>query len=225
MLPLVGFLCWASAIGADMTESKIIKLRFGQRAQLGSSALHFSKVVEDSRCPQGTDCFWAGIVVAELKIIQESGESNGLVGNVGGSSVVVGKTFDPKLVSYDEGASKVGQYQIELQSITPVRSQSGKIKEQDYEITLSVKADKPTQHSVVPKAGYVPNQETAVAIAEAVWVAIYGAKVLEKKPFTAKLENDRWIVEGSASSLKPGGVPLAVISKQTGEILQVTHGK
>lgn len=82
-------------------------------------------------------------------------------------------------------------------------------------------------HSVHPKDGYVPNAETAIKIAEAVWIPIYGQDVLTKKPFVAKFANDRWIVEGtfSKSGAAVGGVPIIEISKKSGEILRVSHGK
>jgi NTF2 fold immunity protein of polymorphic toxin system component len=76
-----------------------------------------------------------------------------------------------------------------------------------------------------PEAGYVPDAETAMRIAEAVWLPIYGAAVLEKRPWSARLENDVWVVEGSLPRVMPGGVPIARISKRTGEILRVSHGK
>jgi NTF2 fold immunity protein len=81
------------------------------------------------------------------------------------------------------------------------------------------------EHNYRPDAGYVPDAETAMKIAEAVWLAIYGAVVLEKRPWCACLENDVWVVEGSLPRPMPGGVPLAKISKRTGEILRVSHGK
>jgi hypothetical protein len=80
------------------------------------------------------------------------------------------------------------------------------------------------EHNYRPEAGYVPDAETAMKIAEAVWLPIYGATVLEKKPWRARLENDVWVVEGSLPELMAGGVPVAKISKRTGEILRVSHG-
>jgi NTF2 fold immunity protein len=81
------------------------------------------------------------------------------------------------------------------------------------------------EHNYRPEAGYVPDAETAMRIAEAVWLPLYGAAVLEKRPWRARLENDVWVVEGSLPRVMPGGVPIAKISKRTGEILRVSHGK
>jgi len=80
-------------------------------------------------------------------------------------------------------------------------------------------------HNYRPEAGYVPDAETAMKIAEAVWLPIYGPGVLEKKPWRARLVDDVWVVEGSLPRVMPGGVPTATISKRTGEVLRVSHGK
>ena len=85
-----------------------------------------------------------------------------------------------------------------------------------------------------PKNGYVPNEETAIRIAQAVWIPIYGEKQIEgEKPFRAKLLNGRtWLVEGSlnqsdsdTNDTELGGVASAEIAKDDGRIIRVTHGK
>jgi hypothetical protein len=81
------------------------------------------------------------------------------------------------------------------------------------------------EHTYRPEAGYVPDAETAMKIAEAVWLPNYGAAVLDMRPWRARLENDVWVVEGSLPRPMPGGVPIAKISKRTGEILRVSHEK
>ncbi|HZS47052.1 MAG TPA: YbbC/YhhH family protein [Blastocatellia bacterium] len=81
-----------------------------------------------------------------------------------------------------------------------------------------------------PKAGYVPDKETAIRIAEAVCIPIYGEdKVQREKPFVASLSNGVWYVHGSMprphhSGMK-GGVAMIEISKDDGRILCVIHGK
>lgn len=77
-----------------------------------------------------------------------------------------------------------------------------------------------------PPEGYVPNAETAIKIAEAVWLPIYGEDIYRKKPFKAALKDSTWIVTGSLpQGLFLGGVPRTEISKDTGCILHVSHGK
>lgn len=89
----------------------------------------------------------------------------------------------------------------------------------------SMKESSMKKHSYIPSEGYVSNAETAEKIAEAIWLQIYGKDILKKKPFKAKLENEIWTVEGSLPEGQVGGVPVIEISKKTGEIHRVSHGK
>jgi len=79
----------------------------------------------------------------------------------------------------------------------------------------------------VPPNGFVPDAETAIAIAVAVWKPIYGSKEIEaQRPFRAKLIQGIWHVAGAP--LPPeyrGGVAEAQISKEDGRVLHVIHGK
>ncbi len=91
------------------------------------------------------------------------------------------------------------------------------------------KRDVPTHpvssHNYKPPEGYVPNAETAIKIAEAVWEPIYGERINKKKPFVATLNNGIWTVEGTLPDNKFGGVPYIDISKEDGKILRVSHTK
>ena len=75
-----------------------------------------------------------------------------------------------------------------------------------------------------PKDGYVPNQETALKIAEAIWLPVYGEKIYENKPFTARLEKGVWIVEGTVYTTYGGG-PHIEIRKEDCRILKMYHEK
>lgn len=75
------------------------------------------------------------------------------------------------------------------------------------------------------KDGYVPNAETAIKIAEAIWLPIYGDKIYDSKPFKATLrDNEVWVVEGTLNTQR-GGVPYAEIQKKDCKILKVIHTK
>jgi len=74
--------------------------------------------------------------------------------------------------------------------------------------------------------GYVPDSATAIKIAEAVWIPIYGKETLrDEKPFKARLVNGVWIVDGTLPKGARGGTAYAEISKESGCILKVTHYK
>lgn len=77
-----------------------------------------------------------------------------------------------------------------------------------------------------PAKGYVPDEITAIRIAEAVWLPIYGDAIYKNRPFFARLVDDKvWIVEGTLESGMLGGVPYAEIQKKDGKILIVTHSQ
>jgi hypothetical protein len=80
----------------------------------------------------------------------------------------------------------------------------------------------------VPDKGFVPDERTAIRIAEAVWIPIYGEKVIAaERPFRAKLEDGVWLVTGSldcpAGVLCMGGTASARISRRDGKVLKVMH--
>lgn len=86
--------------------------------------------------------------------------------------------------------------------------------------------DQEGKHHFVPQAGFVPDEATAIRIAEAVWTPIYGQSIQEERPFRAKLINGVWHVEGSLpEGWRLGGTPEAEIAKADGKILRVSHGK
>lgn len=87
----------------------------------------------------------------------------------------------------------------------------------------------------VPKQGYVPNSTTAVKIAEAVLVPVYGeAKVASERPFTATLKAGVWTVQGTlrcpdgkggTTTECVGGVAVVKLSKADARILFMIHYK
>src|SRR5437660_8623001 len=91
--------------------------------------------------------------------------------------------------------------------------------------------------SYQPKEGYVPDSATAVKIAEAVLVPVYGQKLIEsERPFTSELKADVWTVSGtlhcpdgkggfkSGYSCR-GGAATVQISKTDAHVVSMTHGK
>lgn len=85
----------------------------------------------------------------------------------------------------------------------------------------------------------VPDQETAIKIAEAIWVPMYGIQVCDLRPYSAELQNGNWYVKGilphsrievgsngdSVLHVVGGGVPYIHISARTGEVIAVGHSK
>ena len=79
--------------------------------------------------------------------------------------------------------------------------------------------------SCLPAGGYVVDDKTAVKIAEAVWLSIYGENIYKEKPFVAELRNDVWTVTGTIPDKSIGGVAEIDIAKKDGRIVRVIHGK
>jgi hypothetical protein len=91
-------------------------------------------------------------------------------------------------------------------------------------ITVSA-ADIPI-HRYVPDAGFVPDSTTAISIAEAVLIPIYGKETIEReRPFSAKVNNGMWSVTGSIPAGTAGGAALVELAKSDGRIERVSHGK
>src|SRR5205807_713016 len=82
---------------------------------------------------------------------------------------------------------------------------------------------------VKPRFSYVPDSQTAVKIAEAVLIPVYGEKqVKSERPFTARLNHDVWTITGTLhcpgehggrNSLCVGGVAEVRIAKSNGHVL------
>lgn len=86
-----------------------------------------------------------------------------------------------------------------------------------------------------PKEGFVPDKATAVKIAEAVLIPVYGKKQTASEwPFKARLKDGVWTVEGTlhcrdakghVTTACMGGVAVVRISKSDGRILSMIHYK
>ena len=77
-----------------------------------------------------------------------------------------------------------------------------------------------------PKGGFIPNEQTAIRVAEAVLSPIYGEQqIMSERPFHAKLHGDVWTVEGSLATGVDGGVATIHLDKKTGAVISYIHGK
>jgi len=92
-----------------------------------------------------------------------------------------------------------------------------------------------TSKGYVPKEGYIPDSATAITIAEAVLEPVYGkAKIESERPFTAKLRDGVWTIEGTlrcpdgkggTTTDCAGGVATVKIVKSDGRVLFMIHYK
>ena len=74
---------------------------------------------------------------------------------------------------------------------------------------------------------YVPDTATAIKIAEAIWLPIYGEKMYSERPYTAHLDKARnvWTVFGALPEGYLGGVAVIEIRKHDCRVLKVYQGK
>ena len=89
-------------------------------------------------------------------------------------------------------------------------------------------ADYDQERGVIPKDGFVPNEKTAVKIAEAVIEPIYGLQCVKtERPFKAKLIGGEWFVTGSGPTNLDwmGGVAEVHINKTNACITFMKHSR
>jgi hypothetical protein len=79
----------------------------------------------------------------------------------------------------------------------------------------------------LPQQGIVPDERTAVKIAEAVFLPIFGVEEVSKwQPYHAQLDkNGVWTVYGTLPQGWRGGTPMLAIRKEDGRVLDVWHGQ
>ena len=72
---------------------------------------------------------------------------------------------------------------------------------------------------------YVPNVDTAIAIAEAIAIPIYGRDTVNAiRPFSAKLTDEIWVVKGQLTGNRvKGGLLVIKLSKFDGAVIDVYH--
>ena len=82
------------------------------------------------------------------------------------------------------------------------------------------------EHGYLPEQGFVSDEQTAMAVAEAVVSRIYGREKIEnQKPFVATLRNGIWTVSGTLHKNMPGGVFVIKIDKKDSRIISLSHEK
>jgi NTF2 fold immunity protein len=79
---------------------------------------------------------------------------------------------------------------------------------------------------IEPSDGMLPDGETAVVIAVAIFKPIFGAEKIEsQRPFHADLNGEVWHVYGSLPVGWLGGVAEAELSRKDGRVIRVWHSK
>lgn len=125
---LTGFLIFITFTGCDDIISPDVNEEFfigpGQKAEIRESGLDitFNRVIEDSRCPKGVECVWAGNGKVEISINfprEESGIKE------------INTNLEPKEIM-------AGKYKIRLLELQPYPEKNQQIPPEKYRIKLIV---------------------------------------------------------------------------------------
>lgn len=80
--------------------------------------------------------------------------------------------------------------------------------------------------SKLPSKGIVPDEGTAVKVAEAIFLPVFGQEeVTEFLPYHAQLRDGVWTVYGTLKPNSRGGTPQLRIQKKDGKVLEVWHSQ
>jgi len=89
-------------------------------------------------------------------------------------------------------------------------------------LSFAYASDNKTEDTSLPSRGVVPNEVTAVKIAEAVFLPIYGEdEVARYRPYEATLKDGIWTVFGTLKRNVRGGTPTVKIQKSDGKVLDI----
>ena len=91
-------------------------------------------------------------------------------------------------------------------------------------LVLSIVAFAATR-AKLPISGVVPDEQTAVKVADAIFQPVFGATEVEKwRPYHAQLDKRGfWTVYGTLPRGMKGGTPMLKISRRNGRVLEVWH--
>ena len=71
----------------------------------------------------------------------------------------------------------------------------------------------------------VPDERTAIVLAERALVKRYGGEIIDnQRPLTARLEGNTWVVTGTLPPNHLGGVAIAHVSRNSGRVIRLEHG-
>lgn len=93
-----------------------------------------------------------------------------------------------------------------------------------FVVTTSIGMGGSSSRDPLPVQGIVPDEVTAVKIAEAVFPPIFGAEEVTKYvPYHAQLKEGVWTVYGTLNRGSRGGTPQMTIQKKDGRVIEVWH--
>lgn len=111
---------FAECPGASNPEkSGSLTLSPGEQGKVGAMAITLNKITDDSRCPSGVECVWAGKVDVEVKL---SGETRS----------------ETKTISSTNNNFVFDGYNIKIVTVIPGKEKDISIVSKDYKITFDI---------------------------------------------------------------------------------------
>jgi hypothetical protein len=113
-------------VSASMSQS--VNVRYGQEVVVPGYKfkIKFVAVPEDSRCPKGVNCIWAGNVRVRLQVSKARSKP-----------VKVELSLNPRDFPDGETAN-YGNYKIKLKSVEPYPVADQQLNARDYTVTLDI---------------------------------------------------------------------------------------
>ena len=123
-LTLIVAFIFGSAPSTSAQTNRQISVRVGKQKKDTRSKLtvKFISLVEDSRCPEGTNCVWAGNATIKVAVFE------------GGQEV---KTFEANTNIGAQGET-YGAYAVKLVSLTPSPKENVRLNRNAYTATFSI---------------------------------------------------------------------------------------
>ncbi len=123
-LTLTAIFSFGTIFGANTQSEQQISVRVGKQKKETRSkiTLKFVSVVEDSRCPEGVNCVWAGNAKIKVAVIENGREV---------------KTVELNTNLGAKGDTHEG-YAFYLKELTPTPNAKSKIGANDYTATFTV---------------------------------------------------------------------------------------
>lgn len=123
-LAVILTLVFGSVVTANAQTDSAIKVKVGKQKKFSRSKIKikFVSLVEDSRCPEGVNCVWAGNANIKVMISQGNG---------------AGENFEMNTNLGAKGAT-FGGYAINLVSLTPTPKANVRIDKDSYTATFSI---------------------------------------------------------------------------------------
>ncbi|HTH50959.1 MAG TPA: hypothetical protein VL501_03440, partial [Pyrinomonadaceae bacterium] len=117
------FICLTAVSYATAKGSQTVSLRLGQQKVLtGRVTVNFVEIVEDSRCPEGTECIWAGNAKVKIAVSHGKAKAQELELNSG---------MEPQTL-------EAAGYRFKFVSLTPTRGKPGQMTSVRPKLVLKV---------------------------------------------------------------------------------------